>query len=414
MYAGPSTSRSRGLGQASWGILLVTVLLVAVAAACAQPVAPPGGGGAPADQLTDEWGVITIPANGAIKVGFAAALSGPYAKLGKDIENAVKLAVEEKGTIQGIKVQVVSEDDQCEGAPSANVARKFVADDQMVGAVAHMCSGGTLAAMDIYQEKKMAMISPSSTAIDVTKKGLPIVFRTAWNDLIQGKAAADFARQKLNVKKVAIIHDKSSYGQGLAEEFQRNVKTGGVEVVALEGVSRGEKDFNAVLTKIKPNAPDLVYFGGMAAEGSQLVRQMKAQGIEAAFLSDDGLFDKKDYIEAAGGAADGTYVTYAKLPEGAQFTAWKDKFKQKFGSEIGTFSPQGYDAVNILLNAVEKVAKKQADGSLKIGRRALVEAIRATKWEGVTGAVSFDANGDRSGSIVVVNVVKGSEFQEVK
>ncbi|MCX6023595.1 MAG: branched-chain amino acid ABC transporter substrate-binding protein [Chloroflexi bacterium] len=407
----------------AWTALTIVVSGCVQTAPTAPPApaatsAPSAPGPAPAatasGELKDDWGVVTIPANGVVKIAFAAALSGPYAKLGKDIENAVKLAAEERGAIQGLKIQVVSEDDQCEGAPSLAAARKFAADNQVLGAIAHMCSGGTIAAMDTYNDKKMVMISPSSTGVDVTKKGLPVVFRTAWNDLIQGRAAADFAKNKLKVKKVAIIHDKSAYGQGLAEEFQRNIKTGGAEVVAFEGITRGDKDFATVLAKIKPGAPEVVYFGGMATEASLLAQQMKTQGIVTTFLTDDGAYDAKEFIEPALGATEGAYVTYARLPEGAQFTAWKDKYKNKFGSDAGTFSPQGYDAANILLGAVDKTAKKQADGSFKVGRKALADVIRGTKWEGVTGGISFDANGDRGGSIVVVNSVKGKEFVEVK
>lgn len=363
--------------------------------------------------VKDEWGVITIPKGGAVKLGLGTTLSGAYAKLGLDIKNGVEMAVKDKGSILGFPIELRVEDDQCEGAPSVAVAEKFGADPGIVGVVGYMCSGGSIPASDVHNKYKKVMISSSSTADALTARGLPVVFRTVWNDKIQGKAAAGFALKTLKVKKAAVVHDKSAYGQGLADEFKVHFEKGGGKTVAYEGIARGEKDFTPVLTKIKPKEPELIYFGGMAAEGALLVRQMKEVGLKAAFMSGDGCYDVKDFIEASGGAAEGSYVTFAKSPEGAKYAEWKKRYEGKYGP-LGAFSAQGYDAAMILLSAIEKVAKKQPDGGLLIGKKVLADAVRTIGYEGVTGRLSFDRRGDVLGAIVMVNKVEGRQFVAVK
>lgn len=382
-------------------------------AATKAPEATKPAAEAPKAAPAAEWGSITVPKGSAIKVGLGAMLTGDYAKLGDDIRKGALFALEEKGTIQGFKLELRAEDDGCEGAPSVAVAEKMIADPLVAGFLGNMCSGGTIPASEVYNRAHMVMISPSSTADGVTAKKLPIVNRTTWNDIVQGKAAGDFALQKLKAKTAAVLHDKSAYGQGLADEFKKNFEAGGGKVVAYEGLTRGDKDFTPVLTKIKPSNADVLYFGGMAAEGALIARQIKDVGISSKFISDEGLYDEKDYIQASGGAAEGTYVTYAKTIEGTKFADWKKKYEAKYGP-IGTYTAHAYDAALVLLDAIEKVAKVGADGSLQIDKKALADAVRATKVEGVTGPVKFDDRGDRVGAVVVVYEVKGGKFVEVK
>ncbi len=345
----------------------------------------------------DEWGTITIPAGKPIKIGGGFILSGDYAVLGIDIKNGVEMAVVEKGSILGHKVILQAEDDQCAGPASVAVAEKLCNDPLVVGLVGYTCSGGSKPASDVHNKYKVVMVSGSSTALELTARGIPIFFRTCWNDKIQAARAAAFAKSR-GWTNVAAIHDKSDYGQSLAEDFAKNIEKKGGKVLALEGITRGDKDFSPVLTKLKPLKPQLIYFGGMAAEGSLIARQMKRVGLrKTKFMSDDGCYTPKDFIEAGGKATNGAYVTYAKEPD----PNWVKKFEAKYGPRQ-TFSPQGYDAAQILLAAVEKVAKKQGDGSLKIGKKALRDAVSATRLNGITGKISFDKFGDRTGSVVVV------------
>lgn len=344
----------------------------------------------------DEWGEIVIPPQKPIKIGVGTMLTGDYASMGIDIKNGVEMAVQEKGPIHGHPIQLQAEDDGCAGPPSVAIAEKFCNDPLVVGVIGYMCSGGSKPASDIHNKYKLVMISPSSTAQELTARNIPIFFRTCWNDIIQAKRAAEFAAHK-GLKKVAVIHDKSDYGQSLAEAFAKDLKNLGGEILAIEGITRGDKDFSPVLTKIKPLKPQLVYFGGMAAEGVLIVRQMKRMGIEAEFMSDDGCFTEKDFIQAGGKASVGAYVTYAQEPS----PEWVKKFEAKYGPRQ-TFSPQAYDAAVILMTAVEKVAKKKEDGSLIIGKKALRDAIAKTEMTGVTGPIKFDTNGDRTGAVVAV------------
>lgn len=356
----------------------------------------------------DEWGTITIPAGKPIKIALGAMLTGDYASLGIDIKNGVEMAVQEKGSILGHPLLLQAEDDGCSGPPSVAIAEKVCNDPLVVGLVGYMCSGGSKPASDVHNKYKVVMISPSSTALELTARGIPVFFRTCWNDKIQAKRAAAFAWGQ-GWKKVAVIHDKSDYGQSLAEDFAENIRQKGGTILASEGITRGDKDFSPVLTKIKPLKPQLIYFGGMAAEGVLIVRQMKRVGLrKTQFMSDDGCYTEKDFIQAGGKAALGAYVTYAKEPD----PSWVKKFEAKYGPRQ-TFSPQAYDAATILMAAVEKVAKKQGDGSLVIGKKALRDAVADTDLDGITGKIKYDIHGDRTGSVVVIYKVvkeKGKSF----
>jgi len=348
-------------------------------------------------QAADEWGTITIPAGKPVKIALGAMLTGDYASLGLDIRNGAGMAVQEKGTLLGHAIELQPEDDGCAGPPSVAIAEKVCNDPLVVGLVGYMCSGGSKPASDIHNKYKVVMISPSSTALELTARNIPIFFRTCWNDKIQASRAAEFAVKK-GWKNVAAIHDKSDYGQSLAEDFGKNVSALGGKVLAMEGITRGDKDFSPVLTKIKPTKPQLLYYGGMAAEGVLIVRQMKRAGLgKTVFMSDDGCYTEKDFIQAGGASSTGAYITYAKEPD----PAWVKKFEAKYGPRQ-TFSPQAYDATKILMTAVEKAAQKQADGSLIIGKKALRDAVAATQMDGITGKISFDSHGDRTGSVVVV------------
>jgi branched-chain amino acid transport system substrate-binding protein len=352
---------------------------------------------AEAVRAADEWGTITIPAGRPVKIALGAMLTGDYASLGLDIRNGAQMAVQEKKSLAGHPIELQAEDDGCAGPPSVAIAEKVCNDPLVVGMVGYMCSGGSKPASDIHNKYKVVMIAPSSTALELTARNIPIFFRTCWNDRIQASRAAEFAVHK-GWKNVACIHDKSDYGQSLAQDFGKNVTALGGKVLGSEGITRGDKDFSPVLTKIKPLKPELLYYGGMAAEGVLIVRQMKRAGFgKTVFMSDDGCYTEKDFIQAGGTASSGAYITYAKEPD----PAWVKRFEGQYGPRQ-TFSPQAYDATNILMVAVEKVVQKQADGSLVIGKKVLRDAVAATRMDGITGKIAFDAHGDRTGSVVVI------------
>jgi branched-chain amino acid transport system substrate-binding protein len=344
----------------------------------------------------EEWGAITIPPASPIKIAVGTMLTGDYASMGIDIRNGVEMAVNEKGSLFGHELILQAEDDGCAGPPSVAIAEKFCNDPLVVGVIGYMCSGGSKPASDIHNKYKTIMISPSSTAMELTSRGIPVFFRTCWSDKIQAKRAAAFALSR-KWTRVVVLHDKSDYGQSLAEDLAEHIRNEGGTVLAIEGLTRGDKDFTPVLTKIKPLRPKLIYFGGMSAEGVLVARQMKRVGIKADFMSDDGCFTEKDFIQAGGRATNGCYITYAKEPD----PAWVNKFEAKYGPRQ-TFSPQAFDAATVLMMAVEKAAEKQPNGGLVIEKKALRDAVADIGYEGITGRIAFDPYGDRTGSVVVI------------
>lgn len=364
----------------------------------------------------DEWGEVVIPKDAPIKIGMGTVLSGGYANFGLDIKNGAEMALVEKGEILGHKLILEPGDDQCEGAPSVALAEKWSNDPTMVGVLGYMCSSGTIAASDVHNKYKQIEISASATSQDVTARGNPIIFRLCWNDKVQGKVAADFVL-KNKWMKAALIHDKSTYGQGLVDVFKETFTKGGGKVLAYEALTRGDKDFSPILTKIKPLNPEVINFGGMVTEGTLLIRQMRRMGIKSKFVGYEGVYSQKDFIDASGKAAIGAFATYSKTPETEIFAEWQKKFQAKYGPPVA-YAPHAYDSAKVLLMAVEKVAQKQGDGSLVIGKKALRDAVSATKYDGITGPVSFDQYGDRIGIAVTVNevVCEGPKcfFKEVK
>lgn len=355
--------------------------------------------------LEDEWGVITIPKGQPMHLGFAAALTGDYANLGLDEQDGATLAVEDRGgEVLGFKIEMLVEDDQCEGSPAMAIAEKFSSDPLFIGLIGHMCSPSSIPASKTYEKHGFSMISPSSTAAEYTARGLQNVFRTCFSDEVQGKVGAEYAFNVLKVKTAVALHDKSSYGQPIAENFKNTFEALGGKVLTFEGLTRGDKDFRPVLTKIKPMNPQIVYFGGMAAEGALVQRQMRDVGIDKAyFMSDDGCYSVPDFIEGAGEASDQAFVTFAQ-PKGGEYAAWEKRFVERFKHDPITFAPQTYDATVALLMAIEKVGKVQDDGSLVIGKKALADAIRGLEFEGVTGKVGFTETGDSKSGVVVYQV----------
>jgi branched-chain amino acid transport system substrate-binding protein len=351
----------------------------------------------------DEWGEVVIPKDAPIKIGMATVLSGGYTNFGIDIKNGAELAFTEKGEILGHKLALEAGDDQCEGAPSAALAEKWGNDPTMAGVLGYMCSSGAIAASDIHNKYKQTVVSASSTGAQVTARSIPIIYRLCWNDNVQGKVLADFVLKK-KWMKAALIHDKSTYGQGLVDVFKDTYTKGGGKVLAYEALTRGDKDFSPILTKIKPLNPEVINFGGMVTEGTLLVRQMRRMGIKAKFAGFEGVYSEKDFIQASGGAATGAFATYSKSPGTQVYADWVKKFQAKYGPPVA-YAPHAYDAAKVLLMAVEKVAQKKDDGSLVIGKKALRDAVAATKYDGITGPVSFNQVGDRIGIAVTVNEV---------
>ncbi|MFN3821626.1 MAG: branched-chain amino acid ABC transporter substrate-binding protein, partial [bacterium] len=267
-----------------------------------------------------------------IRIASVAPMTGESAKMGEDISRAVQLAVDEwneRGGVLGKKIELLIGDDRADPKDAVSVASRMVAQG-VIGIVGHYNSSCTIPASNIYNEAGIVMITPASTNPMVTDRRYYTIFRTCGRDDQQGKVEAQFAANELKVKRVAIIHDKTTYGQGLADEFRKNLWAE-IEVVLYEGVTRGDKDFTAILTRIKSLNPDLLMFGGLYPEGGLIIKQMRELGMKCHFLSGDGVFDP-EFIRIAGSAAEEAYLSYAPSPHDIPTAQnFLKKFQERWG-----------------------------------------------------------------------------------
>lgn len=341
-----------------------------------------------------------------IKIGAAGQLTGPEAVFGADMLNGVKLAVDEwnaKGGVLGKKIELIPGDDQAEPRQAVATANKFV-NEGVIGVVGHFNSSCSIPASEVYHTAGIPQISHASTNPKLTEQGFDNVFRVCGRDDQQGEAAARFAVDKLKVKKVAIIHDKTTYGQGFAEQFQKALGSG-VQVVAFEGITKGEKDYSPTLTKIKALNPDLVFIGGIYTEGGLLAKQFKALGGTAPFIGGDGIMSE-EFIKIGGPATEGTYATFGPdTKDKPSAKSFNENYRKKFG-EPGVYSVYAYDAANIILQSLQKVGSPD--------KKKLIEAIHAIKYDGALGHIEFDAKGDVKESPYVMWKVEGGKWRQVK
>lgn len=344
-----------------------------------------------------------------VKIGHAAPLTGTQAHIGKDNENGVRLAIEEANAAgiviggQKIRFQLLSEDDQADPKNGTIVAHKL-ADAEINGMIGHLNSGTTIPASRVYHDAGIPQISPSATNPKYTQQGFKSAFRTMANDVQQGKLLGQFVTNHLAAKRIAIIDDRTAYGQGLADEFEKSVRTSGGVIVAREFTTDKSTDFRAILTAIKGKQPDVLFFGGMDPQGGPLMRQVRSLGITARFLGGDGVYTP-EFIKLAGDAAEGAYsslpgVPLEQMPSGIAF---RDKYRAKYNRDIQLYAPFCYDAVNIMIEAM-----KRAD-SVK-PEKYLPELIK-TDHNGVTARIMFDEKGDLKNGAITFYRVRNGKWQ---
>jgi branched-chain amino acid transport system substrate-binding protein len=342
---------------------------------------------------------------GVIRIGFAGPLTGDQAKMGMDLKNGVSLAVEEwnsKGGVLGKKIEAIMSDDQHDPKQAVSVANKMV-NEGVVGVVGHFNSSCSLPASDVYNRAGIPMITPGSTNPQLTKKGYNGIFRVCGRDDQQGRTAAEFAVNNLKLKRVAILHDKTTYGQGLADEFKRFLGDK-AQIVYYGGVVQGDKDFKMVLTTVKNENPELIFFGGVYPEAGLLVKQARELGMNVTFMSGDATIDPK-FLEIAGVAeAEGTFLTFSpdarNIPTAKSFI---EKYQSKYG-EIGPYSIYAYDAANILLAAIKEA--KSTESTL------IIDKLHSMEFDVALGKIKFDTRGDVATSPYVVWITKGGKFVE--
>jgi branched-chain amino acid transport system substrate-binding protein len=347
------------------------------------------------------------PAAVIIKIGHVAPLTGGIAHLGKDNENGARMAIEEINAAGGLKVgdttiklELVPEDDKADPKEGTIAAQKIV-DSGAVAVVGHLNSGTSIPASKIYADASVAQISPSATNPKLTEQGFKTTFRVVANDNQQGGVLANYASDQLKAKTIAIIDDRTAYGQGLADVVERVAKEKGIKVVAREFTNDKATDFNAILTKVRGAKPDVVMYGGMDATAGPMAKQMKQLGIKSTLLAGDGVCSP-EFIKLAGDAAGILHCSMAgeaveKMPKGADFVA---NFKKRFNADVQVYSPYSYDAVYVIADAIKRAGK--AD------RASITAAMPATNYPGLTGQIAFDEKGDiKGGAISMFQVVDG-------
>lgn len=363
--------------------------------------------------IEDEWGTMVFEPGTEIKLAVSSALAGGYAVYGQDMLNGVDLAIADFGDLMGWELISEGGDDACEGAPGVTVAEQFSADPDVLAVVGPMCSGTVVPASAIYAKHNVVFITPSSTAVIVTAQGFENLFRLVANDDLQAKVTVDFLAEDLGLTSLAILHDQSIYGEGIAEAVQVKFEASGGTVTAFEGITRGDLDFSAVIATILADDPESVYWGGMDAEGALIINQLRGAGFEGVFFGPDGIKSKPTFIDASGGAAEGSYATFGAVGGASGYDEWEARFTELYDAPVA-YGPGSYDAALIILQAAAEVAQVDSDGNLVIGRKALADMIKTTPYEGITGYLEFTETGDLSKvSITVFQVVDG-DFVEVK
>ena len=346
-----------------------------------------------------------------VKIGHVGPTSGGIAHLGKDNENGAKLAIEDLNA-KGVKIggktakfELLTEDDAGDPKQGTAVAQKLV-DQKVQGVVGHLNSGTSIPASKIYSDAGIPQISPSATNPKYTRQGFKTTFRVVADDVHLGGTLGRYAVNTLKGKSIAVIDDRTAYGQGVADEFKKAVTGAKGNVVGHEYTTDKATDFMAILTNLKAKKPDVIFFGGMDAVAGPMLRQMKSLGINAKFMGGDGICSA-ELAKLAGDAMadDQVYCAEAGGVEGKQkagMEAFKAKFKAKFNADVQIYSPYVYDSVNVMVAAMEKAGSSDPAKYLPV-------LAKTTNFQGVTGPITFDEKGDIKNGALTLKTYKGGK-----
>ena len=406
----PGSVRRRWQGSA----VVLLPLLLAVACGGGDEEESGGTGGGQASKV--------------VKIGVIAPLSGDLTATGTGIRNSVELAIRqanEQNRVPGWRIELAAEDDAAKPDVGAQAAAKLASDSSVVGVVGTYNSSVALQVAPVLDRANVVQVSPANTNDTLTRgenfRTSPTrphknYFRTATLDSLQGGFAADYAAKDLSFRTVAIIHDKKAYGQGLADSFRTQFERNGGRVVATETINPGDKDFSAVLTKIKPLNPDLIFYGGEYPEGSLISNQAKgAQGMRSPVMGGDGIVDPT-YTQTAGNAANGDFGTSVgappeQLPSARQFI--QDYQRAGFRDSYSAYGALAYDAANAIISTLP-AALGSANAVNDEVRRKVVEGVGRVSFAGASGQVAFDAFGDTVTKTLTMYKVEGGQFRPVK
>jgi branched-chain amino acid transport system substrate-binding protein len=355
-------------------------------------------------KVEDPMGVVKIKPGEPIHIACWFVVAGPDASLGTDTKRGVEIAIEDKGgKVLGFPIKLTVQDTGCNAEGGQAAATKLAADPTIVAAIGSSCSSEARPGVPILWKASIATVSPSATSPDLTdprKRGPEYdgFLRTAHNDKVQGAVAAQFAFKQLKVKRAATVHDGSIYAEKLQAVFAETFKKLGGIITSQEAVAPTDTDMRPVLTKIATGKPEFLYYPVFIAAGGHITRQVKeVKGLEkVTLMGADGIFST-DFYKAAGETAVGMYHSSPdKSAFAAGYKTFLEKHQKKYGEKpIAPFHAHAYDAAMMIFSAIEKMAKKGPDGALYIGRKALRDALYATKdFKGLTGNLTCDKYGD--------------------
>lgn len=380
--------------------------------------AAPAAEGAPEACAADAAGCAVIPAGQTVKIGMGGPMTGDYAMFGVDISNGAKIAVLDAGEVEGFKFELVAQDTQGSPEIGATVANKFVTDPTVVAIAGHIFSGETEAAMPIYEKASIPMLSPSATNPPLTELGSKVFNRIAFTDKVQGEAAAAYLKDKLGFAKIAVIHDGSAYGKGLADVVKDTFTAAGGEVVEYQAINPGEVDYSATLSAVAAKKPEAIYFGGYSSEAIVMINQLKQTGLkDVVFFGCDGTYGQ-DVLDKTGENGVGAYSASVIPPASDAKTKFDAEHEKAYGQKAGVLSPytwSGYDVTAALTSVIKSVAVKGADGSLYVPRTALVAAVRGMKgYQGITGDITCNETGECNTAGPTFYVIKDGQWVEAE
>lgn len=347
-----------------------------------------------------------------VVLGLVAPLTGDQSFIGIGMRQGAELAIEDaniKGPVFGAsKIKLQAEDDQHNPTQAVLAANKLIANPDVMAVVGHFNSSCTKAASTIYHEARLTQATPASTNPEISQQGFDTFFRMCATDDVQAPAAAEFVKIDLGVSEIAVIDDQTTYGRGLANEFEKKFKSMGGVVLHRDGITQGDKDFMSLLTKVKSKKPQAIFFGGIYPEMALLLKQSKKVGLKVPWIGGDGIYDATLIQLASPELAEGTYATMLgvdpkSLPAAQDFVT---RYEARFGA-LGSYSAYGYDTAAILIEAIRRAGKKD--------REAVLSEMRKMKdFPGIVGVVNFDAKGDAIGRSVGVFKVENGKFVFIK
>ena len=350
---------------------------------------------------------LAVPASAQIKVGVGGPMTGANATFGAQLKNGAEqwaADVNAKGGILGEKVELIIGDDASKPEQGVSVANKFISDGVKV-VLGHFNSGVSIPASEQYAEAGILQLTPASTNPTFTERGLTTVFRVCGRDDQQGAVAGDYIAKNLKDKKVAIVHDKTPYGKGLADETQKSMNAAGIKEVVYEGINPGEKDYSALVSKLKAANVDVLYYGGLHTEAGLLVRQMRDQGMQTVLFSGDGITDKEFWTIAGPGAA-GTLMTFGPDPRNSPAAA----------AVVAEFKKKGIDPEGYVLYtyAAGQEFQQAAEATKPLDNAKLAEYIHSgATFKTVLGDLIFDKKGDRTTLDYVLYVWKDGGYSQM-